>query len=189
MRRWIVWALLGVLIAAGVWILSTNLADMLPEVSQPQLAVELAASRIELTHGRQGNLDWRLTAVSSRLAPDGKTFEMASPNMEIFTDQGEKVILRAAKGTVNQETNTMRMQSEVIGVYGATTLNAEQLDYDGTRLLTASSRESRVRVVRNDASLLATTLTYDVQARHMTALGGVDLTLTGTVLAAKEPRK
>jgi LPS export ABC transporter protein LptC len=148
MRRKVPAVLAVLLLAAlaGAWYLWQRMPDMdeLRRAAEDiemdaEVGVDLSLQDIELSHGTEGRLQWRLTAKKANYLQEQGVVEVTEPRMVYFFAQGTKqaermpgnLTIRAAGGTVRQEEQAATLRNDVVAVYKDMTITAEELEYDG----------------------------------------------------------
>lgn len=183
--RWALAAACGALLVAAAWVVVTRIGGLLPELEQPELTVDMALSRMKLTHGQDGRVTWQLDADSARTTQERNTMDLASPLVKYFASDGETLTVQAAKGEVDQATGAMRLVSDVVGAFKDADLSAHVMTFDGEDVVEATGE---VRMVRQGAVLLAPKVRYSLTKGVLTALNGVQVTIPGNVSKQRERR-
>lgn len=99
---------------------------------QADVGVDLSLSGVELTHGEEGRMQWKLTADKARYLEDKGLISLEGPRIEYRTYQDpHSIIVTAEKGLVDQENRNAELWSGLEGTYGDNVIHAERLEYTG----------------------------------------------------------
>ncbi len=133
---------------------------------------EITAQDIELVQGREGQVQWRLKAKSADYVQETGKVRVVAPQMIAYvgTDRRE-VFVRANRGDIDQQGNNLTLFDDIEGRYGHFALSSENFDYIGA--MNKVFLKGRVSVRRPDMSIEAPAIEIDLQARELTAAGGV----------------
>ncbi|MEG6548699.1 LPS export ABC transporter periplasmic protein LptC [Desulfocurvibacter africanus] len=151
----------------------TERAGLMPDLSGfvTDVEIDMAAKGIELTHGNEGKLIWRLRAESASYDQEKGLVLVQTPNIDYFTQPSDKLLhVRAPQGSVHQESSEVHFWPEVTALYEKASLTAKEIMYDGQGLLTASGGAV---VKQEGVTLMAPVMHFDLNARVFVAEGGV----------------
>lgn len=99
-----------------------------------EVDVDLSLKGIELSHGKEGQLHWKLTAKRAQYLQDQGVVEVTEPKISYhFVDDNKTLEVVAAQGRIEQQNERARLWPEVTAEYGENTLRADELEYEGER--------------------------------------------------------
>ncbi|THB63526.1 MAG: LPS export ABC transporter periplasmic protein LptC [Desulfovibrio sp.] len=108
-----------------------DLAEVEVDTEQDQ-AVDLSAQGVELLHGDQGSLKWRLTAQNARFLETGGVVDVDGPEIVYFMeDMEDELRVTAQKGLIEQDDQRARLWPDVVAVYQDNVIQGGELVYDG----------------------------------------------------------
>ncbi len=151
----------------------TERAGLMPDLSDfaSDVEIDMAAKGIELVHGSEGKLIWRLHAESASYDQEKGLVLVQTPDIEYFTQpKGSMLRVRAPQGSVQQESSEVHFWPEVTALYEKVSLEAKEIMYDGQGLLTATGE---VLVEQEGVRLTAPVMHFDLNERVFVAEGGV----------------
>jgi len=174
-RRLVVFGLvLSLLATMGiVFVRLTERAGLMPDLGELSIDVniDMAAKGIELVHGQEGRLLWRLQAQSASYDQEENLVLAQVPDITYFTDaQGSALLVSAPQGEVRQESGEVRLWPQVAAQYEKASLTAREILYNGQGLLTASGEP----ILRQEGlTLTASVMSYDLNEQIFVAQGEV----------------
>lgn len=138
MTRWLLILLLALVAGAGLWYVFAgqsqvpDLAEVEVEQDDEERPVDLSAAGVELMHGDEGRLKWRLMAQSARFLQEGGIVEVDGPEIVYMLEgmDGE-LHVNATQGVIEQDLETARLWPDVVAVYQDNVMNAQELTYSG----------------------------------------------------------
>lgn len=151
----------------------TERAGLMPDLSGfvSDVEIDMAAKDIELSHGSEGKLLWRLRAEGASYDQEKGFVLVQAPDIDYFTQPKDNLLrVRAPRGSVQQESNEVRFWPEVTALYEKASLKSKEIVYDGHGLLTATGE---VVVEQEGVRLMAPVMHFDLNARVFVAEGGV----------------
>lgn len=151
----------------------TERAGLMPDLSDfvSDVEIGMAAKGIELIHGNQGKLIWRVRAESATYNQDKGFVLVQAPDIDYFTQpKGSVLRVRAPQGSVQQESSEVHLWPEVTALYEKASLKAKEVMYDGQGLLTATGE---VVVEQEGVRLMAPIMHFDLNEHVFVAEGGV----------------
>lgn len=166
----------------------TERAGLMPDLGglATDMEIDMAATDVELSHGDQGKLIWRLRAEGARYDQEKSLVLVQAPTIAYFPRPGDgELRVSAPQGSVDQRTSLVTLWPNVAAIYKNTSLTADQIVYDGKGLLKATGNA----VVRQEGvELTAPVMCYDLDKRLFVADGGVIIE-SGTGNSFSEPSK
>ena len=181
-RRLIQRLLLGVvavvLIATVGLFIGYRRATRNPEVLMDlvQKEADMHLDRIRQIANKNGIREWQMEAESATLLDKTKTMLLTKPEVEFFMKDGDNVHLTAEQGTVNTESNAMRVSGKVSANDRLYRLQTEQLTYDPkAREIHA---DTPVTITGETLTLHARRMTVDIDTNVIHFDGGVEGTLS-----------
>lgn len=166
----------------------TERAGLMPDLGElaTDLEIDMAATGVELSHGDQGKLIWRLRAEAASYDQEKSLVLVEAPTIAYFPQmENDALRVSAPRGSVDQRTSVVTLWPNVAAAYKNTSLAADQIVYDGKGLLKAMGNA----VVRQEGvTLTAPVMSYDLDKRLFVASGGVIIE-SGTGKNFSEPSK
>ena len=102
---------------------------------------------------------------------------LQSPDVVFFSDDGQKINLTAAQGTLNTKNNNLVVNGAVHLFNGHYDMHTEKLIYlHGKRLLES---EGAVKILSNTFQLQANAMTYDIDTEEAHFTGQVEGIIVG----------
>lgn len=163
----------------------TEQAGLMPDLGglATDVEIDMAAKGVELSHGDQGRLIWRLRAQGATYDQDKGLVLVQAPEIAYFTSPEDDLRVSAPQGSVDQKMSAVTLGPIVIANYKNISLTANQVMYDGKGLLKAMGEA----VVRQEGvTLTAPVMSYDLDKRLFVAEGGVVIE-SGTGKSFSEP--
>ncbi|MBI9088264.1 MAG: LPS export ABC transporter periplasmic protein LptC [Desulfobacterium sp.] len=141
---------------------------VLKEISIDSKAA-LMLNSMHQTSTRNGIKEWTLDASSAKLLKDKNRAVMADVNVVFFMENGGKVNLSSARGTLDTTTHDMTFSDKVVVTHGAYTLETDELHYDKKRHILYST--VHIRIMDKESLLEADAMETDLN-RSTTRLKG-----------------
>lgn len=135
----------------------------------------MAISSVRQTAVRNGVTEWSLDAVSAEYINAEARAEFTEPAVTFFLEDGGKITMTAARGTVRTDTNNIRVSGEVVVQDEEIVLKTEALDYDNARRLLFT--EVPVALSGAEFDLTADSASLDIRSRQAVLKGNVKGTL------------
>lgn len=135
----------------------------------------MAISSVQQTAVRNGVMEWSLEAVSAEYIDTEARAEFSAPSVTFFLEDGGKITMRAAKGTVRTDTNNIRVSGEVVVKDQEIVLKTEALSYDNARRLFFT--DVPVALSGAEFDLTADSASLDLKSRQAVLKGNVRGTL------------
>jgi len=153
-------------------------SSRLPDQQQGnQSDPDILAEDLELVQGSAGKIEWRVRARSAEYSFDKRIVHVKNPQLFAYIGtEGEEFFLKADKGEVNQQGNTLTLSDNIVGQYNGFTLSSDVFDYIGA--MKKLYLKGHVSVFRPDFQINATAVEINVETRELTAAGGVEAELT-----------
>lgn len=153
----------------------TEQTGLMPDLGDiaANVEVEMAAKDVELHHGEEGRLIWRLRAQGASYDEEKGLVLVQAPSISYFTlPDNDELRVTATHGSVDQATSAVTLWPDVMARYEKSSLTAPEIVYDGNGLLTATGG---VVVQQEGVMLRAPVVSYDLDESLFVAEGGVVL--------------
>ncbi len=139
---------------------------------QADVGVDLSLKGIKLSHGKEGQLHWKLTAEKANYLQDKAQVQVESPEIVyFFKGDSKQLSVKAEKGLIEQENEKARLWPEINAIYGDMQLRADELDYAGKdRILTL---RGNVQLETPKLSCQAAEMHYNLKDNTITAENGI----------------
>ena len=121
------------------------------------------------TSTRNGVKEWTLDASSAKLLKDTNRAEMEDVSVVFFMENGGKVNLSSARGSLDTKTHDMTFSDNVVVTYGDYTLETDELHYEKKRHILYST--VHIRIMDKESLLEADAMETDLN-RSTTRLKG-----------------
>jgi lipopolysaccharide export system protein LptC len=121
------------------------------------------------TSTRNGVKEWTLDASSAKLLKDTNRAEMEDVSVVFFMENGGKVNLSSARGSLGTKTHDMTFSDNVVVTYGDYTLETDELHYEKKRHILYST--VHIRIMDKESLLEADAMETDLN-RSTTKLKG-----------------
>lgn len=157
-----------------------------PEIPKIDVSVDLAIKDVELSHGQNGTLEWKLKAAQAEYDMKDNRINVEQPVLTYFFKNGESPIeVAAPKGEVDRGHSMARLWPNVEARYRDFLLTAKEMNYQGeTKSLIL---DGEVRLKQKDLSMAAPRVLVDLDKETITAEGGVQaILLTGEAAIAEQ---
>lgn len=135
----------------------------------------MAISCVRQTAVRNGVTEWCLDAVSGEYINAEARAEFTAPSVTFFMEDGGKIVMTAARGTVRTDSNNIRVSGEVVVQDQEIVLKTEALNYDNARRLFFT--DVPVALSGAEFDLTADSASLDLKSRQAVLKGNVQGTL------------
>ena len=144
---------------------------------QADVGVDLSLKGIKLSHGKEGQLHWKLTAQKAKYLQDQSEVQVEQPEIVYFFENDDRQLsVKAAKGLIEQEKEKARLWPEITARYGDMRLRADELEYSG------KERElvlrGNVQLETPKLSCQAVEMRYGLERNDITARNGIHATIS-----------
>ncbi len=143
---------------------------------QAEVGVDLSLKGIKLSHGKEGQLHWKLTAQKAKYLQDKNQVLVDSPNIIYFFENEDKQLnVKAANGLIEQDKEKARLWPEITANYGDMSLRADELEYSGKdRMLVL---RGNVQLENPKMSCRADQMSYSLKNNDIKAENGIHATI------------
>jgi LPS export ABC transporter protein LptC len=171
-------ATIFVTLAGVVWIYigfqqDSKVSEPIPESVEPDTT--LSIGKIHHTATRKGKKEWSLEAASANYI--GETSQMVLKDLTVtfFLDDASEMILTAATGKLNTDSNDIAVSGNVVVINGEYRLLTERLNYAHDKRMLYST--APVTISGPEAALAADKISLDLNTKIVTLEGSVETTL------------
>lgn len=181
MRALVVFSIAFAVAIGGFWAFSTwDKGEFAPKEEQSARQVrdvpqaDVSASKVELTHGLNGRLVWKLVAEEAEMGRKAGPVDLSSPVVTYYPEDKSRGEIRisALKGMADPENGSLTMSDNIQAVMDDMKLVADSMVYSGeTGKLEFNGG---VVLMRQGLSVRAQKAMVDVNRKQVEAVGRVD---------------
>jgi len=164
-------------VAVTLYRFKTSPRDQIATLPETAANVILASTRVHQTATRNGRVQWELEADAAQVIGESKEVLLQSPDVIFFSDDGQKINLTAAQGTLNTKNNNLVMDGAVHLFNRDYDMHTEKLIYLHDKQLLKSN--TAVKILSNTVQLQANAMTYNIDTEQARFTGQVEGTIIG----------